>query len=1090
MALLHDDIINEFTASERFSEVLAEAGWTPFNVGDGRDRCGRDFLCFTRSRKLEKAAESDGGDTQISPMKTGNKTAFCSWSDIEKMAQPCGFAGHTQISLWVKGIEIKSVVSEGVVVPVSVGAGAVSAVTGGEEEKLVLSGGIETLNGMGSSASSVCIGVSCEWTGMNPRRVLTWCLSTVSGDELVELAFFPRDPEVLLPASYAVGRMLDRIGLYNPKSNENMYRYRYYVVDHAASVPKGGLVPKMVVTKHLSEAIEKAEIAIIDGKPSRFMLKDAEKWRGKLPKSAKVAEYELFKDTKAIAERLSVTLVCHSGDMVLSTFAKDPDGSRVSLYGGLVSAHGGSFTTVPLDLLAPSFLKKKRAGYSYRLSLSIRDTMCFTGGDDKSLSALGKAAGIPKILVDSEMKANMDQYLLIDPISYMDYVSRDSVIPLAYSAAMFGANTEMPCTITGAAASAARDYCMQYLGCDTEEEFNQTYRGIRKEDLSLTVVEKEEKPAFIRNSRAVCLNDKARRLQLMASSAFRGGCNASSKIGYFNTTTFDVDMKNAYPTAMCLIPDVDWEDAIRSEIHNQELRLSDFLAVGNQFNPIQMLFCYCRFEFPENVAFPCIPYPVEQVLVFPRTSKCSRDENGYVYACGPEIFLALKLGAKVFVETGYYVRSLMNDNGESRSIAFAMKHFVQDRGLAELLYGKGSLQEQTLKIMNNAVYGKVAQAVADKEARKYMDGQALPPSAITNPVTAAMTTSIVRATLLAAMNQVKNAGYNVYSVTTDGFITDMPPKELSTLDLYGFRSALNASRQFLTGEQEGGIWSVKHVQDDLLNFCTRGNVSLRGKLAGNPMEYEGELYDGVIARNGAKSPFGKKTLEDRKWLVERVLSRRGKVHCEETVRTPFKDLAGGKDFIVKRQGKSLSMDFDMKRKPVKESFYTEHPSVSGIEYEISCFDTVPFEDMDEFLDYRKKAGNVKCLRTETDWAFFWDSFERGEEETVEEAIPAVAGEALLSAPKKRRGGAKIRDLDWAVLNSCIMGYRAGMWDIPHLNDPKLTKAEKCEWIQKFNKSPHVFKPGDWDHASEKNRQKNMLPKKLLAGLLKKMQEEK
>ena len=56
-------------------------------------------------------------------------------------------------------------------------------------------------------------------------------------------------------------------------------------------------------------------------------------------------------------------------------------------------------------------------------------------------------------------------------------------------------------------------------------------------------------------------------------------------------------------------------------------------------------------------------------------------------------------------------------------------------------------------------------------------------SAITNPVSAAMITSIVRAELLAAQNQCHTLGYVTCSVTTDGFISDVSENELKSLDL-------------------------------------------------------------------------------------------------------------------------------------------------------------------------------------------------------------------------------------------------------------------------------------------------------------------
>ena len=80
----------------------------------------------------------------------------------------------------------------------------------------------------------------------------------------------------------------------------------------------------------------------------------------------------------------------------------------------------------------------------------------------------------------------------------------------------------------------------------------------------------------------------------------------------------------------------------------------------------------------------------------------------------------------------------------------------------------------------------------------------------------------------------------------------------------------------------------------------------------------------------------------------------------------------------------------------------------------------------------------------------------------------------------------VKDLDWAILMSIIMGYRAGKWDIPALNN--LTVSEKCEWINKFNTSSKKFKETDWKNARRPERQVNMLPDSFLISKLDEMQK--
>lgn len=82
-------------------------------------------------------------------------------------------------------------------------------------------------------------------------------------------------------------------------------------------------------------------------------------------------------------------------------------------------------------------------------------------------------------------------------------------------------------------------------------------------------------------------------------------------------------------------------------------------------------------------------------------------------------------------------------------------------------------------------------------------------------------------------------------------------------------------------------------------------------------------------------------------------------------------------------------------------------------------------------------------------------------------------------------GAQPRDLDWAILNSCIMGYRAGRWDIPGLMNK--TIEMKCEWINAHNSSSKRFKPSDWKNARRPERQANMLPYEMIRNKLQELQ---
>jgi hypothetical protein len=169
------------------------------------------------------------------------------------------------------------------------------------------------------------------------------------------------------------------------------------------------------------------------------------------------------------------------------------------------------------------------------------------------------------------------------------------------------------------------------------------------------------------------------------------------------------------------------------------------------------------------------------------------------------------------------------------------------------------------------------------------------------------------------------------------------------------------------------------------------------------------------------------------------------------------------DFKVTPVTRHLHMDFDLKRKPDRSTFRTDYPVVDGVTYEIAHFDTVPYATVKEFRLYRKKKKLCDCLRTQAEWNTFFLKVDTN------------------------ACGMYVKDLAWSILMSVIMGYRAGKWSIPALDN--LTVAEKCVWINKHNDSSKKFKESDWKNARRPERQVNMLPDSYIKHKLVEMQKD-
>lgn len=244
------------------------------------------------------------------------------------------------------------------------------------------------------------------------------------------------------------------------------------------------------------------------------------------------------------------------------------------------------------------------------------------------------------------------------------------------------------------------------------------------------------------------------------------------------------------------------------------------------------------------------------------------------------------------------------------------------------------------------------------------------------------------------------------------------------------------------------------MQDDLLNFSTRGNVSLHS-INENPIIFNNKRYAGVCAHLNMKSGYEPDSYADRKWLYNAVLSRTSKIDFDDTSYTSLKEMQLGKaeSFLAFRNNEHRSADFDMKRKPVKDSITSVLKEVDGSKFEIVNFNTEPFKDINEFRKYRETKNKVECLRTEEDFESFYLKLNTGIFKT------------------------KGSDIDRQIIMTCIRMHRAGQCIIPALNS--LKSDARLKWINKHNDSKKLFTLNDWKNAGRNDRFINVLPESLV-----------
>lgn len=1070
---------NSLTYKDRCNEIIQEiikAGWEQLSAGRSkRLDYNNYFLFFKRSRNLADIIKqpdcqnfadilSESAEKKISNIKPPNisssKTAISSLNS----------------SISETKLENKISRSNKTMGEPTVGFDLDLKASGSEIGDVNISrfSEFDSLKSLRSSKDSLVIGFDAEWYGTTERKSLSWQFALIHENTLYEYVFIKKDFDKA-PASdnlwieLALARILDNLQSSAYKRIRISSSVKYHFISELH--PKTNK-PIECFTDSQKNADSAARYAYVYGKPTKILISDIVEDITRFPFSEADWSSCKRKLDKGADSNISITLVSHFAKADITTLFQGGAG-RKDLLPYLKEASGGLFTVTPIYLEPKSVNPKHGWDYCYPIELHIRDSLCSAPGREHSLAALGNVVGIPKVDLLADDIVNMDRLLLESPAKYIDYASTDAIIALLYTSAIYGINKRQSVTILSAGTKAIKQSLSDYLGTSSQEEFDHVYRGIMK--VKAGKIPSPDQSGFIDQTNFLPINLDAHEVQSVASMAYHGGYNSCSDIGFFDEETFDYDLQSAYPTAMSLLPDLDWSNCIyRAFSKGQVLSLDDFRESNGIVNPYVFMFAYVRFEFPKSIKFPCIPNVVDNIPIFTRTS----DGVDGVFACGPELYLALKLGAIITVSKGYVLRKrYLSDGNVSYSLRHAVKNLVSERRNAKAICGNGSIEELILKLVVCGAYGKIAQNVKPtahwSAYTKKMENIGC--SSITNPASAAMITSIVRAALLAAQNQITELGYTVYSVTTDGLISNIPKDVLKSLDLFGLRDQLSASRAYLTDGADAEIWEIKHRQRDLLNLTTRGNVSLNTGiqpkvLPGNlTPESAGKFYNnpeyalpGVCAHNGTKSGYMSDSYDDRLWLFTESLTRTGPVEFKIAQFTPFRNIVEGEQFRMDVIHKCVRMDFDMKRKPIQESIVTLHPVINGIQYEIANLTTEPFENKEEFVKYRETTKLTLCLRTQNDWAIFFNKL-------VCHGTPS-----------------KPRDFEFSRLMSVIRMSRLRLLSIPYLDDSKLSVSDKLKLINYVNTSKRTFKKSDWENARRPDRKSSILPIAELTDLIEKM----
>ena len=631
--------------------------------------------------------------------------------------------------------------------------------------------------------------------------------------------------------------------------------------------------------------------------------------------------------------------------------------------------------------------------------VNVRDTYLNAPTMAKSLADLGEIVGFEKIkladdvLEEKEIKSNMRAFRNAHWEKFHEYAIRDCIVCAKYFEQVLNAYFE----ITG---KYQTPFTLSSIGMDLIFQ-NWKKNGMKPNKL----LGKEMIEYKHYNKKYHNYVDRPRKRSLskvyfqeaFATETYHGGRNEQFWFGPgFEDDWYDYDLQSAYPTAMALIGLPKWKK-IRVIEKKKQLENIAF---------DELCFVCVKFKFPDTVRYPVLPVrSISSNLIFPL--------EGESYCTIAELRLAESLGATYKLEYAVHVPS------DKDSPIF--RDFIRDCIDKRSKYPKGTFYNYFWKEVGNSTYGKTAQGLRLKRAYDIRSDETkpTPESKLTNPFFSSFITGFTRATLGEMMNGLPEDRM-VFSVTTDGFLTNARPEELAALSDGVLAKRFFESRQQLVGTSEP-ITEIKHQIRQPLGWRTRGQATIK---KGAPPLRQG-AKDLICAKAGIKVEHYYDDEQQNIEIVEKFVNR--KPTDKVTVR-PFvsiKDqLRYGNDnveFILERV---LSMEYDWKRNPFAGGDCRF--DFNGDQHAHLCMNTRPWKSVDQFRqirerwdDYRKAEGNkIINLKTVEDLlAFFEFANERiniGEENRAYMKRKSGAANrvmtSVISALFHARGGFKPLDV--------------------------------------------------------------------------------
>jgi hypothetical protein len=459
------------------------------------------------------------------------------------------------------------------------------------------------------------------------------------------------------------------------------------------------------------------------------------------------------------AKPLRVLLCWHWGSAEVDALR---DREKLMAHPHVICLGGAIATTTPVIFSTRTNTSRNTRA----LHLTLRDSILLMDGRTP-LADIGEVLQLEKLKLGDGEIAHMDILLRDDPQRFINYAIRDTEITLlwilhcadiAYNTGLNTAHSMTKPTMKPkrkvpiTAGSLVADGLQQYYA-------NHAINHEERHGLQRSKDKKKWEPQFVRKNH-----------ESFVISCYVGGTNQTYELWEQYGLITDHDLDGAYPTMFGLLPCIDFS---RPPLMTQNVTLTSLEGAENYIGIYD--FAYGHFTFPQGTRFPCIPVrDKDHGLIYPLSNADSTVETpikAAVHMCGPEIKLALSMGATIHIIEARHFYTLPE-----------LLCCEYDKKLIALRYAteKGTPENLAYKLMLVSQYGKYGQGTGIKVTYKDLLGDEheattdIPYCKITLPHVAAAITSTIRATLNVVIQTVTSLTGTVLSATTDGVMVRQP----------------------------------------------------------------------------------------------------------------------------------------------------------------------------------------------------------------------------------------------------------------------------------------------------------------------------